>query len=233
VVVSENEKLERIVQTALQCNEPVYILEAGCGSTSHIQLPANTHVTGIDISERQLARNSSLSEAVHGDLQTHRWPADSFDLVLCWDVLEHLPNPREAIARMTESLRPGGLLVIALPNLYSLKGLITRFTPWWFHKAFYRYVVGDKRSSEEWDQFPTFLRHECSPASILKQGRTARLEVLHYRLYEGPVQTYLRRQHRLADWGFTALGLFSRVLSLGQLDLTHSDCMIVLRRPAA
>ena len=40
-------------------------------------------------------------------------------------------------------LRPGGRAVLALPNILSLKGLVTRFTPWWFHVWVYRRVLGD------------------------------------------------------------------------------------------
>lgn len=227
----ENKELERVVLTTLSDKENIRVLEAGCGSTSHIHLPANAHLTGIDISERQLEKNTNLSEAVLDDLQSHQWPADNFDLILCWDVLEHLPKPSEAISRMIESIRPGGLIVIALPNLYSLKGLATRFTPWWFHVLFYRYIIGDKRNSEEWDQFPTYLRTECAPQNIIKQGKKANLEVLHYKLYEGPVQVYMRHRSWFYNWGFAAISIVSRLLSLGQIDLTHSDCMLVLRRP--
>ncbi len=35
----------------------------------------------------------------------------SYDAVLCFDVLEHLPNPEEAVRRLVSALRPGGVLL--------------------------------------------------------------------------------------------------------------------------
>jgi len=38
------------------------------------------------------------------------------DAVLCWHVLEHLPDPAAALAQMRDALRPGGTIVLAVPN---------------------------------------------------------------------------------------------------------------------
>jgi 2-polyprenyl-3-methyl-5-hydroxy-6-metoxy-1,4-benzoquinol methylase len=47
-------------------------------------------------------------------------PAASMDVVRIWDVIEHLQSPREAIARMRRTLRPGGALRLATTNFASL-----------------------------------------------------------------------------------------------------------------
>lgn len=44
-------------------------------------------------------------------------PPASIDLILCLDVLEHLINPWEAIRRLDGLLKPGGQLIISLPNI--------------------------------------------------------------------------------------------------------------------
>jgi 2-polyprenyl-3-methyl-5-hydroxy-6-metoxy-1,4-benzoquinol methylase len=41
----------------------------------------------------------------------------SIDLLLCLDVLEHLVNPWEAIRRLDRLLKPGGTLIVSVPNL--------------------------------------------------------------------------------------------------------------------
>ena len=41
----------------------------------------------------------------------------SIDLLLCLDVLEHLVNPWEAMRRLDRLLKPGGTLIVSLPNL--------------------------------------------------------------------------------------------------------------------
>lgn len=40
-----------------------------------------------------------------------------FDVVVCADVLEHLPRPEELLARIFGWLRPGGTLLVSLPNV--------------------------------------------------------------------------------------------------------------------
>jgi hypothetical protein len=44
-------------------------------------------------------------------------------------VIEHLPEPTKALDRLIAALNLGGGLVLAFPNLWSLKGLVTKFTP--------------------------------------------------------------------------------------------------------
>ncbi len=40
-----------------------------------------------------------------------------FDAVVCADVLEHLPRPEDLLARIRSWLRPGGTLLVSVPNV--------------------------------------------------------------------------------------------------------------------
>lgn len=206
------------------------VLEAGCGSLTRVQLPADRKLVGIDISQRQLDRNTDLDEKILGDVQTFPSPVPGFDLVLCWDVIEHLPEPMNAIERMTSALNPGGGLVLAFPNLWSLKGLVTKFTPYFVHVLFHRYVVGDQHAAE--NQFPTVFRASIAPGKLRGWARRHGFDVAYDEVYEGSVQVGLRSRSRWMDCGFWAVGFVSRALSFGKLDLGLSDCILVLRRPA-
>lgn len=55
----------------------------------------------------------------------------AFDTVVFWHVLEHMPDPVAALRKAARLLRPGGLLVLALPNLASLQARVSG--PHWFH----------------------------------------------------------------------------------------------------
>jgi predicted TPR repeat methyltransferase len=49
-------------------------------------------------------------------LSAGSWDAP-FDVAVCADVLEHLPRPEELLARIRAWLRPGGTLLVSLPNV--------------------------------------------------------------------------------------------------------------------
>jgi 2-polyprenyl-3-methyl-5-hydroxy-6-metoxy-1,4-benzoquinol methylase len=75
-------------------------------------------VVGIDVDE--------TSEPI-GSLAT-RGP---FDVVAMWQVIEHLPNPREVLAAAAGSLAPGGIIVIGTPNPAAFQFRL--FGPRWTH----------------------------------------------------------------------------------------------------
>ena len=226
-------RVQAVLDTLLADTPAPRVLEAGCGSTSRIALPRQRQLVGIDISERQLARHPSLDERVLGDLETTTWPANSFDLVVCWDVIEHLNRPDLAMTQLMASLRPGGGLLLAFPHFWSLKGLVTKLTPFGFHAWFYRHILGDRRERAALDQFPTPFRRDIAPQRVKQLAARAGLAVLYEEIYEGPVQTSMRERHRVFDWAFAALGGVSRTLSLGTIDLGLSDCILILRKPTA
>jgi SAM-dependent methyltransferase len=59
-----------------------------------------------------------------GDVQQLSMVADaSYDAAICIEVLEHLPEPAQAIATMARILRPGGVVVISVPHLSRLHDL--------------------------------------------------------------------------------------------------------------
>lgn len=61
------------------------------------------------------ARRQGLGEAIShrvADLGTEPLGESVYDLVVVWDVLHHLPDPEEALARIKASLRPGGQVLI-------------------------------------------------------------------------------------------------------------------------
>lgn len=218
----ENLKLHSIIEGLLPSMNPLRVLEAGCGSTSHLPLNPQWQLTGIDLSERQLAKNTRLYEKVLGNLETYRWGCAQFDMIICWDVIEHLPNPQMALKNLFDALAPGGLLVLAFPHLHSIKGWVTRLTPFSVHQFFYRFLIGSKQSAIESDQFPTYLRKEIVPRRIVDFAEKHGLECSYRMEYEGPVQKYLRKRNMLANLFFSVTGL---------LKLNNSDCMLVLRRP--
>jgi SAM-dependent methyltransferase len=207
------------------------VLEAGCGSLSHLALHGD-HVTGIDISAEQLARNPALAEKIHGDLERYPLPAAAYDLVISWDVLEHLPAPERALENLARSLAPGGLMILAVPNRDSIKGLVTRLTPHAFHVWAYRRLWGVERAGEgDRAPFRTFLRPAASAHGIRDFARRHELVIRCAMAYESLMQRKLRRDQPLVDLAYRAVGLCTRLVTGGRLDPIPSDLLFVLQRP--
>jgi SAM-dependent methyltransferase len=225
-------RAQALVSEALGRSPRGVVIEAGCGARSHLAYPAGTQVIGIDILRSQLQRNARAGRLAQGDVTAMPVASGAADLVVCWDVLEHVPAPERAIGEIARVLSPGGLAVLALPNILSLKGLVTRFTPWWFHVWVYRRVLGDRSAgTDAFDQFPTDFSFTLRPAGLRRLSQACGLQVVDLALYEGPVPTHLRRRHRAADLALSAAGLTSRLVSAGRYDTTLSDMIVVLTRP--
>ena len=55
--------------------------------------------------------------------------AGTFDVITMWHVFEHCHNPNELLDRFYELLRPGGILVLACPNIRSTDAM--HYGPYW------------------------------------------------------------------------------------------------------
>ena len=220
--------LQQVLERYLPGVRPLRVLEAGCGSCTQIELPEARRVVGIDISEQQLDRNEQLDEKIVGDLQSYDLPTNSYDLVICWDVLEHLDDPGAAIERMSRSLSDNGLLVLAAPHPWSIKGMVTRVTPHKGHIWFYRYLIGDKEAGVNGrGPFPTPMAKEMFPSNIGAQTQALGLKQVLLHTYKGPVEAYVAGKNPIYRL-FSKLmkGLSTRV-SGGRWDTSHSDFFLV------
>ena len=97
------------------------LLDIGCGTGSFLAYMAqHTHleVTGTEINERNVAfiKNNYSFPVYLGDLQQLAFPKEHFDVITMWDVIEHLPNPKELLTEIHKILKPNGYLVIRVPN---------------------------------------------------------------------------------------------------------------------
>lgn len=110
------------------------ILEAGCGSSSNLKFN-NCEIYGIDISKEQLDKNQIINHKILGDLTTYSNPdwENKFDIIVCWDVLEHLKFPSNAINNFKLWIKKEGIIVLAFPIYNSLTGLLTKYTPIYLH----------------------------------------------------------------------------------------------------
>jgi SAM-dependent methyltransferase len=139
------------------------VLDVGAGFKLPLDIPRSTHLVALDQDAAALKRNENADEKVLGhveDLGTNG--LTGFDAVICWWVLEHLPSPGAAIAKMATALRPGGLLVVGVPYFWGFKALATKLTPFWFHVYMAR-RDDPLAGSPGYGPYPTYLRREIAP----------------------------------------------------------------------
>ena len=87
-----------------------------CGYTTQVLESLGYEVVGVDISAwgTKQAKTHCNGDFLVCDAQTPLPVSGGFDLVTCFDVLEHLPEPEKALAGMFEVCR--GVLVCTTPN---------------------------------------------------------------------------------------------------------------------
>jgi 2-polyprenyl-3-methyl-5-hydroxy-6-metoxy-1,4-benzoquinol methylase len=98
-------------------------LDAGCGhgAVVHLMAERGFDAYGVDASDwvideaRRFAPTFADRFAV-ADVSRSLAFEGPFDLITSLEVVEHLDDPRAALARMAEALAPGGLLVLSTPN---------------------------------------------------------------------------------------------------------------------
>ncbi len=103
------------------------ILDIGCGAGTLCFYMANrgNHVKGIDISLKAIRvckiSAQKLGVAQNTRFQTVNFPEtaikESFDLILCTEILEHLVKDNLAIKKMFNYLKAGGMAIISIPSI--------------------------------------------------------------------------------------------------------------------
>jgi 2-polyprenyl-3-methyl-5-hydroxy-6-metoxy-1,4-benzoquinol methylase len=99
------------------------ILDAGCGigyGSNILAAAGGAAVVGVDLSAPVIeAARSGAHPAVAlevGDVASLDFDDDSFDLVVCFEVIEHVQQPERVFDELARVLAPDGLLLVSSPN---------------------------------------------------------------------------------------------------------------------
>jgi 2-polyprenyl-3-methyl-5-hydroxy-6-metoxy-1,4-benzoquinol methylase len=100
------------------------LCDVGCADGQFLEIAqlAGWEATGIELNPPAVAKARKTGATVHEgaleELEGLRWR--TFDVVTCWDVLEHTPEPGIFAQKLSRLVLPGGLLFITTLNWDSL-----------------------------------------------------------------------------------------------------------------
>jgi len=119
------------------------ILDAGAGELQYKPLCAHLQYTSQDFGQYdgqgdtsglQVGQWDNSRLDIVSDITNIPAPDQSFDVILCVEVLEHLPDPIRALRELTRLLVPGGVLIVTAPFCS-----LTHFSPYFYHTGYSRY----------------------------------------------------------------------------------------------
>ncbi|HEY3374477.1 MAG TPA: methyltransferase domain-containing protein [Candidatus Aquicultor sp.] len=129
------------------------VLDIGCGNGRDLSALGHGYphisLAGVDFSPGML-REASRRLATEGlkgielkvaDACALPFDDNTFDLVICSEVIEHIPDYRLAIHEIWRVLCPGGSLIVTTPNWQSLYGVDRKLLEW----------MRVRRGKEPWD----------------------------------------------------------------------------------
>ncbi|MGA8273699.1 MAG: class I SAM-dependent methyltransferase [Candidatus Sulfotelmatobacter sp.] len=131
------------VKTILRYKSGGALLDMGCSSggfLSTMKGPA-WDLYGVEMEEStaERARTSTGAKVFVGDAVAAPFLPASFDVITCFDVLEHVYSPRQFLAKSLEWLKPGGIFYAMMPNIASWEARL--FGDYWFGLELPRHIT--------------------------------------------------------------------------------------------
>ena len=212
-------------QTILDVIRPLHnqtqALDIGCGVGYTLQrLPDGFKKIGVDYSfsalklaSQQLAKGAALVRSSGCALP---FKDNSFGLITCIEVLEHLEDDAKAVSEISRVLRPGGLLIASVPNHYyfqeyrELMGHYRHYSPESFAELLSRHGIEVIRYLNQYKRFNNLYFYIYVPLEGLNFAwncLTGRAKSLYERrvpftstkIYEGIVAPILKPLTRLDE----------------------------------
>jgi SAM-dependent methyltransferase len=153
------------------------LLDLGCSSGAFLESLKGEpwRLYGVEMSAdgAKKAEQRAGAQVFVGDVLEATFKPNSFDVITCFDVFEHLYEPRQVMKKVAEWLKPGGIFYVLVPNIDSAEARV--FGTYW-HGL----------------ELPRHLFH-YSPTSLRKLAEGAGLQQLSLETRQNPaIGTSLR-----------------------------------------
>lgn len=146
-----NKRKEKLIVESLEQKGKIKLLDVGCGFGEFLEaLDEDRFVkSGTEISKEcvDVCRSKGI-KIFKGNILDVDLGTEEFDAITLWHVLEHLQNPREVLAKLTNQLKNDGILLVSTPNVESL-GFRLAGKKWYHLDAPRHLVLYSQRSLKE------------------------------------------------------------------------------------
>lgn len=176
------------------------LLEVGCntGFFCKVAQDLGWYPVGVEISKTmaKLAHDTYGVETRAGDWSKMDYQ-EPFNAIYCSHVIEHIPNPRDWMARFKEVLVPGGIVCLSVPNMQSID------------RKFKRGLKRLGLRKDKWEKWrtPDHLYEPCEP-SMLRFFESCGFELIRKYTYpsewDGSVGLWHDLMHFKLRWGAKA-----------------------------
>lgn len=185
-VVTENiERLRlRSIRRLVDAKPGDRLLEVGCGGGHVLSMFPGIDRTGVDVSGEMLEKarknlDGQSVELLKGDIGDVGLRDQSFDGIVCTEVLEHVVDPEHVLRHIKRLVKPTGRVVITFPNdrlINGLKGVVratglTRLPPFrriaWGGDEYHLHIWSTREMRALLSRYFSVVDEEHVPARVL------------------------------------------------------------------
>ncbi len=225
---------EKSIKKLYDGRTELIILEAGCGREWPLDLADIRYkIVGVDLDEEALKSRvndkKDLDEAIVADLQDFDIGNRKVDVIYCSFVLEHVENAELMIENFNNMLKPGGLLILILPDRNTVFGFITRITPFWCHVIYKKYIRGFKNAGRPgFAPYPTYYNKIVSRDGIHSFCKSHDFVINEEYGYCG----YLRKKN-IKTKLVRIFAILMNIISIGKLPWHYNNIIYILKKTEA
>ena len=123
---------EKVIRQLRRYGPGGRLLDVGCGTGDFLSIAQQIYqVEGVELSRWAAEVASRRGFVVHRCPLSNVEPHAPYDLITLWGVIEHFEHPSQEVAKMSEILRPGGLVALWTGDVESFPSRVLG-RKWWY-----------------------------------------------------------------------------------------------------